>query len=362
MTGMNHKLYRFHALSSAWHYMWSEAFLIFVYALLVLVEPAGALALRFADRGLFMQSTLPGVTTAYTISFQYMSPTAVGSVDMLFCIDPIPYMPCVPPAGLDTSHAVLSTQTGETGYSIQTETTNHIILSRPVTPITASGLSSYTFSNIVNPTNVTQSFSIRLKSLGTTDGSGPQIDFGSIKGQTTNAIIIETQVPPMLIFCLAQQVELGCTGTNDTYYTDMGDLSPDNTLTAQSQLAVGTNATQGFAVTVNGSPPAAGTHVIDGAAVPTASEQGTNQFGINLVANSDPTIGHDPEGTFTNAVPTTDYSQPDMYKYVSGDVVASSPNVSLMKKFTVSYILNSSQNLHPGVYTTTINYIASGRF
>ena len=362
MTGMNHKLYRFHALSSAWHYMWSEAFLILVYALLVFIEPVGALALRFNDRSLFMQSTLPSATTAYTISFQYMSPTAVGSVDMLFCIDPIPYMPCDPPAGLDTSNAVLSAQTGETGYTIQTETSNHIILSRSPTPITASGLSSYTFSNIVKPSGTDQSFSIRLKSLESTDGTGPQIDFGSIKGQVTNAIVIETQVPPMLIFCLAQQVELGCTGTNDTYYTDMGDLSPDSTLTAQSQLAVGTNATQGFVVTANGSPPAAGTHVIDGASAPSLSTQGANQFGINLVENSDPNIGRDPEGTFTNATPTSDYDQPNLYKYVSGDVIASSTNVSLMKKFTVSYILNSSPNLHPGFYTTTINYIASGRF
>jgi hypothetical protein len=33
-----------------------------------------------------------------------------------------------------------------------------------------------------------------------------------------------------------------------------------------------------------------------------------------------------------------------------------------MKKFTVSYVVNSSDNLKAGVYTTTITYIASGRF
>ncbi len=328
--------------------------------LALLGSPASAL--RFETRELFMQSTVPGATTSYTVSFQYMSPDAVGSVDMLFCEDPIPYMPCVTPPGLDVSHAVLSSQSGETGFSIQSQTANHIIMSRaPVAP-TASGLSSYTLSGIINPTDTTQAFAIRLKSLATTDGSGPQIDFGSVRGEVTNSIVIETQVPPMLIFCAAQEVADNCSSTDNTYYSDMGQLAPDSTLTAQSQMAVGTNASQGFAITANGTSPAAGTNVIDSPSTPTVSTQGTNQFGMNLVANSDPNVGSDPEGSFTNAVPSADYSDPNHYKYVPGDVVAYSPNVSLIRKFTISYILNSSKDLRPGIYTTTITYIASGRF
>ncbi len=359
---MQHALYRFHALSHAWHYVWSEAFLVLVYALLVFIAPVGAIALRLQDRGLFMLSTLPGATTTYTVSYQYSSPDPVGSVDMLFCISPIPYEACVTPPGLDVSGATLSSQTGETGFSILSKTANRIVLTRAPAAITASGLSAYTFNNIVNPSGTNQSFSIRLQTHSSVDASGSQIDFGSIKGQVTNAIVIETQVPPMLVFCLAQQVQLGCTGTDNTYYTDMGTLSPSDTLTAHSQMAVGTNATGGFAITVNGNPPSAGTNVIDAPTTPTVSTPGTNQFGINLVANSDPVVGSNPEGTFTNAVPTTDYGEQNKYKYVPGDVVAYSPNVSLMKKFTVSYILNSSPNLRAGVYTTTITYIASGRF
>jgi hypothetical protein len=89
---------------------------------------------------------------------------------------------------------------------------------------------------------------------------------------------------------------------------------------------------------------------------------GTNQFGINLVENTVPAIGGNPEGTWANAIPSADYGIPNKYKFVSGDVVAYSPNVSLMRKFTVSYILNSSKDLRAGVYTTTITLIASGRF
>jgi hypothetical protein len=142
----------------------------------------------------------------------------------------------------------------------------------------------------------------------------------------------------------------------------MGELAADSTLIAYSQMAVGTNATGGFAITANGSSMSAGTKVIDPISTPTPSQQGTNQFGINLVENNDPAVGSDPVGPFANAVASADYGIPNQYKYVSGDVVAYSPNVSLMKKFTVSYIVNSSPSLKAGVYTTTMTYIASGRF
>lgn len=330
-------------------------------ALVIFVTPAGA-ATRLQERSLLVNNSEPNATTSYTVSYRYVSPVAVGSVDMLFCIDPIPYMPCVTPPGLDVSGAVLSNQTGETGFMISSQSTNHIVLTRAATVPTTSGKSAYVFDNIKNPNDIGTSYSIRLRTHSTPDASGPQIDFGSVKNQVTDSIMLETQVPPMLIFCLAEQVSEGCIETNDNYYTDMGELSSNSTLTAQSQMAVGTNATAGFVITANGGLPAAGTNVIDAPSVPTVSRPGTNQFGINLVANSAPSVGSDPEGIWTNAVPSPDYGIPNQYKYVPGDIVAFSPNVSLMKKFTVSYILNSSANLRPGVYSTTISFIASGRF
>jgi hypothetical protein len=358
---MQHWSVRFHAFTHSWHHFGSEAFLALIVAVFVFVVPAEA-STRFQERGLFMTSTTPGVTTDYTVSLRFMTALPVGSLDMLFCIDPIPYNPCVVPAGLDVSGATLTDQSGETGFAIALQSTNHITLSRTSSMISPGDKSSYKFENIVNPTNTNKSFSIRLKSHSSTDATGPQIDFGSVKGQVTTGITIETQVPPMLVFCLAEQVHDNCAGTNDNYYSDMGTLSSESTLTAQSQMAVGTNATAGFSITANGTPMAAGTNVIDSLAAPTESKLGTNQFGINLVANNTPNVGSDPEGTWANALPTSEYSTPNKYKFVSGDEVAYSPNVSLMKKFTISYIVNAREDLRPGVYTTTITYIASGRF
>lgn len=359
---MRHRLLlRLHAFIFTWRHVIPEELFALFLVLFIFIAPASA-ATRFDQRSLFMNSSAPGVTTSYTVSFRYMTPEAVGSVDMLFCDSPIPYDPCVVPPGLDVSHATLSQQTGETGYSILSQTANHIVLSRTPTVITPGVSSSYTFDNIVNPNETGTAFAIRLRSQASTDTSGPQIDFGSVRGQVTNSIVLQTQVPPMLMFCVAGEVSDDCSTTNDINYTDMGQLSAQTTLLAQSQMSIGTNASGGFAITATGTPLSAGTSVIDGSPTPTVSKQGVNQFGINLVANNAPIVGSNPEGAWTNAIPMPDYSMPNHYKYVPGDVVAYSPNVSLMKKFTVSYVVNSSPNLRAGVYTTTITYIASGRF
>jgi len=358
---MQHLLLRLHARVFSLRHIWSEELLAMLLVLFIFISPVVA-STRFEERSLYINSSVPGATTSYTLSLRHMTPAAIGSIDMLFCINPIPYEACVTPPGLDVSGATLTDQSGEAGFSILSRSTNRIVLTRAPSAITPGAPSSYKFEGIKNPTDTNQSFSIRLKSHTSTDATGTQIDFGSVKSQVTEGITLQTQVPPMLVFCLAEEVSEGCTETNDNYYTDMGELSATSTLTAQSQMAVGTNASAGFAITANGTAPAAGTSAIDSPTVPTESRQGTNQFGINLVANSSPTVGSDPEGIWANALASPDYGQSNKYKFVSGDEVAFSPNVSLMKKFTVSYILNSSENLRAGVYTTTITFIASGRF
>lgn len=357
---MQHKFFRFHIHVFTWRSVVSEDIVALILALFIFVVPTSA-AMRFQERSLYIQDNEPGITTSYTLSWRYMSPEPVGSVEVLFCTDPIPYHDCVNPSGLDASGATLSEQLGETGFSILSKSANRIVLSRPPSVISALP-ASYKFDNIINPTASDQAFAIRLRSYASLNASGPQIDFGSVRGQVATGIKIATQVPPMLIFCVAEEVDDFCSETSENFYADMGQLSARSTLLAQSQMAVGTNASGGFAITANGSSMAAGTNVIDSIPVPTQSLQGVNQFGINLVANNEPTVGNDPEGDWANAIPAIDYSIPNQYKYVSGDVVAYSPNVSLMKKFTVSYIVNSSPSLRAGVYTTTISYIASGRF
>lgn len=360
---MKHLVVRVHATVHTWRHIGSEQVLaVLLLALVVFVTPVAA-STRFTERSLLMYSNEANVVTTYKLSMRYMTPSPVGSVDMLFCVDPIPHHACVAPPGLDVSNAVLSSQLGEAGFSILSQTTNHIVLTRNPVMITPAQMSSYEFTNITNPDGADkEAFSIRLRSHASMDATGPQIDWGSVRGQINEGITIETQVPPILDFCLAEVVDNYCAISNNNYYTDMGQLSEDQTLTAQSQMIVGTNATAGFSITVHGNSMAAGTNIIESLSNPTPSMKGVNQFGINLVANTSPNVGSNPDGAWANAVTTPDYGTPDLFKFVDGDEVAYSPNVSLSKRFTISYIVNASPDLRPGTYTTTITFVASGRF
>ena len=91
------------------------------------------------------------------------------------------------------------------------------------------------------------------------------------------------------------------------------------------------------------------------------SQVGSNQFGINLRANSLPAVGNDPEGTGTGT-PQAGYSAPNQYKFQNGDNIASSPIPSDYNRLTVSYLVNVGSSQPPGVYATTVTYLGVADF
>jgi hypothetical protein len=343
------------------HVQMIETMLLLVCSVLIFTSQAGAAVTRLTQRSVLVYDQSPGAVTKYEVAFTYNTTSdPIGSIDMLFCYNPIPTDPCNAPVGLDVSNAVLSSQTGETGFNIATRTSNHLVLTRAPSPV-GNTPSTYTFSGIVNPTQY-RSFAIRLSDYSTIDASGPEIDLGSVVTGINDSVTISAQVPPMMYFCVAQQVTDDCTQLNGGNYSDLGTLSSSNTLTATSQMAAGTNASGGYVITVNGPTMSAGTNVINSLTSPTLSAAGNSQFGINLVANNSPNIGADPDGTFINATAAPNYANPNRFTYNDGDVVASAPNVSLVRRYTVSYIVNVPPNLRAGVYTTTLTYVCTGRF
>jgi hypothetical protein len=173
-------------------------------AAFVIFTAQAAAVIRFQNRSLLILDPTPSATTQYTVSLTYnnqgVSTTTVGSIDLLFCLDPIPsepispqnpvdHQPCVTPAGLDVSTAVLSDQTGETGFTILSQTTNEIVLTRTPGAVNETP-STYTFDNIVNPVDTTHSFAIRLSDYPTTDASGPLINLGSVLSEASVGIRI----------------------------------------------------------------------------------------------------------------------------------------------------------------------------
>jgi len=133
---------------------------------------------------------------------------------------------------------------------------------------------------------------------------------------------------------------------------DLGTLTATTTKTATASFSVKSYLAHGYVVSNASDAPTNGSYIMQALALPTSSQVGTEQFGINLVANTDPIIfganpSHTPDSTFSFGQVGLDYSNSDLYKYQKGDVVAMSTQSSSYTNYTISYILNVS-NVTPG--------------
>jgi hypothetical protein len=313
---------------------------------------------RLNNRSLRLGSVVPSATTTHEFNFTYSGTNSVGSIVFQYCMDPIPGDPCTAPTGLDVSGVNLTSQSGETNFTLYSATANQIVLTRPTAPAAATA-SDYLFSNAVNP-SVKGTFFVRISTYASNDGSGTALDYGSVASSINTAISISTEVPQILKFCVGVTIGSDCSSAQGDFI-QLGDLTPDGTASGSSQFWVGTNAPGGFSVVTSGTTMTSGNNVIPPLAQPTESAAGNAQFGINLRANSNPSIGADPTGPGA-AQPAPNYNNPNQYTYEPGGAVVQDANNTNDRKFTVSYIVNVSPDQPPGVYSTTVTYVCSATF
>ena len=354
---------RFNPLVSA------KRFVLFALIVLVVISVATMLAkptyaARFTNRSLKINSGVIDDVTTYTVNFGFPSANSIGSVQMEFCDDPVPDEPCTQVPGLDVSGVTLASQSGETGFAITQQTTNKLVLSR--TPsVTGLQNNTYVFNNAKNPSVAEITFYIRLTSYASTNASGSFIDYGGVASVVTRSVNIQTQVPPVLGFCVSlvlQEFDCSSSSIVGGNFQDFGELTPDQTYTTQSQIIARTNARDGYAVSVYGIGVTAGNNIIPSLDQPTPNAAGNSQFGINLVANSTPAIGQSQDGPGFDATINPDYAISDKFMYKNGDTLLTVPGVSDFKRYTVSYILNRSPSQAPGKYGVTLTYICTGFF
>jgi len=133
---------------------------------------------------------------------------------------------------------------------------------------------------------------------------------------------------------------------------NLGALNPNTTATANSTFTVKTYLAHGYSVVNASDPPTNGAYTMQALTVPSGSNPGTEQFGINLVANTNPTtFGANPvqipDNTFSFGQVSASYSTANLYKYAKNDIVAFSTSSTSTTNYTVSYIFNIS-NVTPG--------------
>lgn len=147
-----------------------------------------------------------------------------------------------------------------------------------------------------------------------------------------------------------------------TILVDLGILSDSSTAAASTSFTVASYLSSGYVVRILGSPPTniSGdrSHVLTPLNSPNESQPGTEQFGINLVANTTPGIGaspvQEPDSSFSYGQPTTPYNQPNYFKYEDGDIIAESDEESGQTNYTMSIMANIATSTPGGQYRTVL--------
>lgn len=319
----------------------------------------------------------PGGVVNHLFSFTIPTGGNVGSIRFLYCTTA--GGTCTTPTGLVTTSATMGTQSGATGFTLNNTTNGSPYITRTASNVSASTAVTYQLVSVTNPTTANQAFYVRISTFASTDTTGSATDTGTVAASTATQITLTGTMPESLIFCTGGTIST-TSGIPDCSTATSGAISfnqlfsPADTATATSQMAASTNASSGYAITVNGTTLTSGSNTVPAMTSSAAGARGTGQFGMNLKANtvttSTPAVGTEvapaANGTNYKGQALTGYNTVDNFKFVSGDSVANSANGGAgptdIQIYTISYIVNVSGSQPVGTYTTTLSYICTATF
>jgi len=148
---------------------------------------------------------------------------------------------------------------------------------------------------------------------------------------------------------------------------DLGILSAGQTKTGIATFSAGSYNAEGYVIQTVSEPPTSSGNPLDSITVAASSQIGTEQFGINLRANTSPvSFGADPaqipDSSFSFGYAATGYNTPNQYQYNQGDVIARSDQSSGVTDFTLSYIANIANTTPSGLYSMEHYLVATSTF
>lgn len=165
------------------------------------------------------------------------------------------------------------------------------------------------------------------------------------------------------------QIKAGHLTTNDPALSfdiistsNFGSFSPLSTATATTTFSITDYTSYGYIVQIVGTPPTnSNGYVITAMGTTSAPQVGTNQFGMNLVANSVPTtFGSNPiYGLLGSGSISANYNTPNQYRFVSGDTIAQSNQSSGQTIYTISYIADVADLIPGGQYESLQNIVCT---
>lgn len=145
--------------------------------------------------------------------------------------------------------------------------------------------------------------------------------------------------------------------------SDLGVLDTESTAAKTALVKIRNYLSEGYTLQIIGDPPKYDGHVLSTPSSPTAAVPGTEQFGINIAANTTPLIGADPVQVPSDqtsfGVVEDDYKTPNLFKYESGGVVAHSSSESGQTDYTISMIVNIANSTPAGNYDSDLSAIVT---
>lgn len=313
-------------------------------------------------------SAASGANTTYTFNFTPAAATAIKSVNIDFCTTASgacnPVTPTGVPAGLSTTGAAINgspTGLGTGGSWTGSFATNGRLRITNTSSGGSASAATVSFTGITNPSTTNASYYMRVTTYSD-DAYTTAIDNGTVAASTANQITVTASVDETLTFCtgISGITTSSCSGATGSS-VNLGSLTPSTTGSGTSQIGIATNAGSGYAVTVAGTTLTSGANTVNAMAAATTSSQGTEQFGLNLVANTTPTVGQAPDGSGTGA-PATGYGTANNFKFVTGETIASKASADDFRRYTVSYMANVANTTEPGTYATTLTYVGTATF
>jgi hypothetical protein len=349
-----------------------------------MLTPSAALAAQITARRVTLQpgvtdgGSKPGGVVDHFYEFTLPGSNSVGSIKFLYCTTASGA--CTTPTGLITTTATLGSETGATGFSIDTDDVNGSpYITRTAAAVGSNVAVTYQLQTITNPTATNSTFYVRISTYTSTDTTGSALDTGTVAASTATQILLDGTMPESLVFCTGGTVSTTA-GVPDCATASSGSVSfnqlfsPTDTATATSQMAASTNAGSGYVITVAGPTLTSGSNTITAMAATAVGVRGTSQFGLNLKANttstSTPAVGTEvaaaANGTNYKGQAAANYNTVDQFKFGTGDTVANSANggagATDAQIFTISYIVNVPGSQAAGTYTTTLTYVCTPTF
>lgn len=335
-----------------------------VSAIAPIVIPARASAAQITSRSLAISNSAGGATGAtYTFNFTVPTATVLQSVAIEMCTTSSGA--CTTPSGFSNASSTLASQPTNlgdaSGWTVSNVVAGSLRLSKNGNVAAPTGSQTITFGNVTNLTAQNTAFFGRITTYSGASWTGA-VDTGTVANSTAQAISLSASVAETLSFCTGTSgiTNTSCSGATGSAVS-LGGLNSSSTGSGTSQFGVGTNASSGYAVTVNGTTLTSGANTITTLATQAASSSGTEQFGLNLRDNATPNIGADPDGAGAGSY-SAFYGTANQYRFVTGDVVASYNAADNFKLFTTSYIANITTATEAGTYTATMTYICTPTF